>query len=341
MHNEVKMKKTNKLFSYIINIFSVILLSYIASTAVGYKTIIVIVTSATMASLSYLSSKKIAPFYCIMGIISYALFYITNTDFVSLDKIIVMLIEIIDLYLPSVFLYKCFCNKKSSFTTCVKFVTGANLIVLIISLAKTKYIDNVNIISDIDATFSEFITYYGDIISANANLINKNINNINEILIAAKDGFIMMLPSFLIISSLIIGYIISALSVSIIKTRIQSFHINNKFNKIYFGRKLNIITIVTLLLSFIIANPYISSGLYNFLVILSVLYITDGLALLNYFIEKKTKNRFLTRILTVFIFIFSIFSVASMPVINGFSIMFFAGMLDSTHDFRKIRRVTG
>ena len=341
MHNEVNMKKTNKLFSYIVNIFSVILLSYIASTASGYKTVIVIVTSATMASLLYLSSKKTAPLYYIIGIISYAMFYITNTDSILLDKMIIMLIEILDLYLPSLFLYKCLCDKKSKFTTCVKYVTVAKLFVVIISLAKTKYIDNVNIMSDIDAAFSEMITYYGDIISANANLIDKNINDINDLLITAKDGFIMLMPSFLIISSLIIGYVVSALSVSIIKSKIQNFHINNKFNKIYFGRKLNIITIITLILSFIVTNPFINMGLYNFLVIISILYIVDGLALLNYFIEKKTKNIFLTRLFIVLLIIFSFVSVATMPIINGFYIMFFAGMLHSTHDFRKIRRVTG
>ena len=341
MHIEVFMKKTNKLFSYIINIFSIILLSYIASTAAGFETIIVIVTSATMASLLYLSSKKIAPWYYVMGIVSYALFYMTNTDQVSKDKLIIMLIEILNLYLPSIFLYKCLCDKKSRFTTCVKYVTGANLIVLIISLAKIKYIDNINMMSEMDKTISEIITYYGDIISANANLINVNIKDINDLLITAKDGFIMLIPSFLIISSLTIGYVVSFLSVSIIKSKRQNFHINNKFNKIYFGRKLNVITIITIVLSFIIMNPIINSALYNFLVIMSVLYMVDGLALLNYFIEKKTRNHFITRVSIVVLLLFSLFSIATMPVINGFSILFFAGMLDSTHDFRKIRRVTG
>ncbi len=341
MHNEVNMKKTNKLFSYIINIFSVILLSYIASTTSGYKTVIVIVTSAVMASLLYLSNKKIAPLYYLTGIVSYAVFYITNTESISTDKLLLMIIEILDIYLPSIFLYKCLCNKNSKFTSCVKYVSLANLIVLIISLAKTKYIDNINIMSDMDKAFSEIITYYGDIISANTNLININITDINDMLIAVKDGFIMLMPSFYIISSLIIGYIVSALSISIIKSKKQNFHINNKFNKIYFGRKLNLFTLATIILSFVISNTFINSGLYNFLVILSCLYIVDGLAVLNYFIEKKTKNRFSTRLFTVVLFLFSIFSVVTMPIINGFSIMFFAGMLDSTHDFRKIRRVTG
>ena len=113
--------------------------------------------------------------------------------------------------------------------------------------------------------------------------------------------------------------------------------IDNKIKNIFFGYKLNIITLILLIISIFVRNTFVSAALYNYFVILAALYFIDGVAVLNHFLNKKIKRPMTAAITTWAIVFLGFITIFAMPAVNGITILFFLGMMDSTRNFRKIR----
>ena len=163
----------------------------------------------------------------------------------------------------------------------------------------------------------------------NANVGNELINNIINMI---KELAVMMIPSVLVIISVVIGYIMMwIISYPFRKTEVFPKH---SFAQIRFPRvAAGIIAIAALL--WIVAPANLKYICANVVFILCALAFFSGMSLVEFFLKKKIKSFFGRLIIHTVLYMFSLSVAGVSPFINIFTIYTVLAMIDSFVDIRR------
>ena len=334
--------KKNKisLGTEILNILLICLVNYIVMSKDSSSLFVNFVASLVLAVTLCASSSKKASFYTVFGVLMAFIIYCASFTFSDTAFIVNGVIRVADLYLPAYVLQLCFKSTKAKIGTTVYLVSGANLLVTILDLAKIKYIDKINTAETLEASIGDMIEDYMAVIDTNAVFKDIGAERINELFDSVCKITVMLLPAFYIISCIIISYIFIISVRGMLKVYLKEEHEHiEHFYQISVGRMFSNITLILILLAMISGNSYFTAAVYNFAVIAGFIYLINGIAVVYFLMIKKTRNKYAGLILTIALMIFSVISVVTMPSINGFTIMFLIGLLDSSVNFRKLKRV--
>lgn len=188
----------------------------------------------------------------------------------------------------------------------------------------------VSIITELEATFKETMLIQLEMLEG-MGLSNYEMDNTRIMLEEAYRHIILILPSLIMLLALIISYINYFLSVLISRKLgigtfkiplIHKFSVPNNF-------ALGILVMFAgIFIVKSIDGKYYDTMLLNLIVIVGMLFILQGLAVINFFTIKWKLNRIMRGLV---IFLAVVFS----PALTAVSLI---GAIDVVLDFRKIRR---
>lgn len=160
---------------------------------------------------------------------------------------------------------------------------------------------------------------------AGLNLETEFIGQVMEMMHSAA---IAIVPSLLVISSVVVGYIIMWCVCA--RLRNMPGSVQHSFSKIKIPRTMIILMAVALTVYFININSAVSAVMLNIFVIMMYLCCFAGLSLVDYFLRKPVKV-VPFRVLIYF---------GTFMFMSTFLIMIFvlSGIVDSFFDFRKIKK---
>ncbi len=212
-------------------------------------------------------------------------------------------------------------------TVVISSAVGVFIIVLAINI--TAYITGVSFISQIESLFNEVINMQTEIIR-DINLTQSQITEMTNILKTTFDRFILIIPSVIIICSVLNSYINYWLSSSVLK------RLGHKVEQVpsfmYFRLPENIVlgTIVifggTLIINYLKVFYY-DTLMLNVITILSFVFFIQGLAVITYLLNKIKLNKIVRAISLFFIIVYA-------PISLMISVV---GFFDSLINFRKLK----
>lgn len=328
------MKITHKHNSRIIDLILICLISYINFYSGTGSLPVTIVLSILLTVVFSSGTVLMSVIKLAVGLALSLVLCIYEYSAISLD----FFIGFLDLYMPSFILQMCLRYKTNNLNKTVYYTAAGHIFVSCLSLAKVKYIDKSDLINEISLMFDELSEMYTTLIPMSSDMVN--IKDVAEIVELIKNTTIMFIPAFIIVSCIVLSYIQIALSRGIIKTYLKEEHNEIEyFYQIRIGKLLSTITIILLLISFGSDSVYFASAIYNFAFVAGFIYIINGLSVLYFYLIKTVRNIPVSILLIIIILVVSIFISALMPMANIFTILFILGFLDSSANFRKLKKV--
>ena len=265
--------------------------------------------------------------------------YIKNNNDIEIGLFTEQLINFLDIYLPALVLSSLFKIKKINLYESMAGLTLSNIFIVLLGLSKIKFIDKINISKEFGSELALFFDNFKYIITQTPNLPSVNLEEIDTLLNTVQSTIIMLIPSILIIVCFILSYFELVLSKALIRAYTNK-KLNNieSFYQIYIGNTISIITLILLVVSFSSSGTQFSFAVFNMAVICSFLYIINGLAVVYFLLIKKTRKTALSTLILVGVIFVSFMSISFLPTINGVSILFFVGLMDTSMNFRKLKR---
>ncbi len=299
---------------------------------------ITIISAVILTVIFSNGTAKASVIKLVCGILVSVFILMNNTSAEEISRYLTIIVRIADLFLPAYVLHLCFRNGKQNLGSAIFFTAGSNLIVTCLSLAQTTFVDKINMIDEIEKMYDSIYTTYVSIIAGSG--INQNPEEISVIFNAVKELSVMLIPSVLILSCIILSYIHIVFSRDMLKMYLKQEHNQIEyFYQIRTGKLLSTMTIILLLLTYFSGSSYFASGVYNFAVIAGFIYVINGLAVVYFLLIKKTKKVSISIIILTLGIIVSIITSIIMPVANIFTVLFIVGLMDTTFNFRKLKKV--
>lgn len=333
------MEKKQGIFFDIINIIILTAISYISASADSASVLIVLLSSSVAASVLATVRSVRAVVYAIYGCVCFAAAFLLRGSTVTADAFISALIAILNIYLPALTVSLCFKRKKTSALETAAFATAANILVLLLSMAKIRFCDKTDMYAQLEAVFSDIIGQYSALLSSDSAVLGINSAALNQLLSTAKQVIIMMIPSMLIASSMLCAYFIMTVSRGLLGVYapvkkpdigyFSQFHIDGTLSKI---------SLALLIIALFSENMYLTAGIYNFLAVAVFLYFADGLAVINFAASARTGNRPLSLLITAAVGVVAFLTVVTLPMFNGMTVLFLLGIIDSGRNFRQIKK---
>lgn len=333
------MDKKQGLFFDVLNIVTLAAISYISAFTGSEYSLVVLISASVAAAVFTMVTENKSVLYLMFGFVCFIFAcFIGNSD-INAENCFDVILRALDLYLPAFAISLCFRRKNADTPSTVAYASMANIIVLLLSLAKIKFYNNIDLHKQLESVFNEIINQYSELISSNSALIGINPTMLSKSLETAKQALIMMLPSLMIIASMVCAYFVIVVSRSLINVHSRSQALSIEyFADLHIDNKLCKVSIVLLVIALFSENLYLTAGIYNFLAVAVAIYFADGLAIVNYIAFSKTNNRPLSLLITVAVAVAAFTTVATLPIFNGMTILFLLGVLDSGRDFRKIMK---
>lgn len=163
-----------------------------------------------------------------------------------------------------------------------------------------------------------------------------SVEIVNKLLTYAEHTIRLLIPSILVVSSVIVGYCVMwCVTAALRKTPISTGH---SFAKLKMPRSAAIALPTALVMYFFTKNTDFGYLFINIFVILAALFFFCAVALVDFYLRKVVKATF-ARVLIHFL-IYSVFSllVSINPFINIFIVYVLSACVDSFVDFRHIRK---
>ena len=332
------MKKINLHVGYIAKFFVLIFLSYINYEIFG-SPILKLLSVAIACTMLFSVSNIKAFVMTVLNMLFYAFLYTNGNKSFEIGLFTEHLINFFDIYLPALVLARLFKIKKISLYESMAGLTLSNIFIVLLSLSKIKFVDKIDISKEFGGELALFFENFKYILTQTPNLPSVNLEEIDTLLNTVQNTIIMLIPSILIIVCFILSYAELILSKALIGAYTNKKLKNiESFYQIYIGNTISIITLVLLVISFSSSGTQFSFAVFNMAVICSFLYIVNGLAVVYFLLIKKTRKTALSTILLVVVVFVSFLSVSFLPTINGASILFLIGLMDTSMNFRKLKR---
>lgn len=219
--------------------------------------------------------------------------------------------------------------RKSSFTV-LSISTLVFLLSTLLIIGIMKNMTGISIINEIEELFTQILDYQIEILK-NTELSNYEVLKVKDFLENAYDYIILIMPSIIMMSSMItayINYLLSSLSLRKLGYGVVSIP---KFSRFKLPNNILLGTGIMFLGVFILRKfelLYYQAVFVNLTVIISFLFFTQGLSVIDYMLIKKGV-KIILRILIVIIFTIIIPLGWVIPLI---------GVFDAIFDFRKFRK---
>lgn len=332
------MKKSRSHMTEILNILLICFISYINFSIPGNSLVITLISSVILAVIFSVCTAARATVNLCIGLAASALIFMLEPVTHDLNYIFESCIAMLDLFLPAFVLSLCFSNKKLGLGKTLYFTTGANLLVNLLSLAKIRYIDKINLIEQVNTVYDEIFSTYTSLIAGSTAI--EGAGDITAVFDAIKELSVMLIPALLIISCMAVSYILIVATRGMLKTYFREEHTEIEyFFQLRTGKLLSTVTIVLLLLAFMSGDAYFTSAIYNFAVIAGFIYFINGLSVVYFYLIKSIRVVPLAMLVLAVAFIVSLFAAVLMPAINVFTLLFVVGLLDSSANFRRLKKV--
>ena len=327
--------KHNKLQNLLIIIF-VLFLTYIQNTSAS--ALISFVLCALLAVIfEGCSNKKVLVLSLLGFAFSFAVYWF-DAEVYDINSLVYMLIKYMDIFIPAVSVSYCFKNKYTLGRT-IKYTASGYTAITLVSLAQIKYIEKINMTDAVRENIDNASALSLDVLRATTDFTQSDTAQIEKALTMVKDIMLMLMPCMFIILHILLSYILVISVKFILKHCFSKEHTEiESFYQIYIGRTLSNITIILLLISMFNGSELFIGGIYNFAVIAGFIYFVAGLSVVNFFMIKITKNKISGNFLTLIITLFALISMCVMPTFSGGTVLFFIGLLDSSRNFRKLKK---
>ena len=147
----------------------------------------------------------------------------------------------------------------------------------------------------------------------------------------------MIMPSFLILACAFMAYVIFVSSRKIIEKNQDEKMPYPTFHSLQMPKSTSLMLCALYILSLFLKSSPFSGAISNIIIILSSIYMVCGLSLADWYLKKAGIKRFLRIFIYFALFLFTSFLGIIFPAVNIFSILIFAGVIDSMTDFRRLR----
>ena len=259
-------------------------------------------------------------------------------------KLLVFLIQIVNIILPSAVLSYMFGKKITDLADLVKGVTLANLAVSLLDLAKLKFYDKYDLIKDgVTPYFDKIKPVYTELLNQNKAIIpSEAFEAFNSVFDMIQDFTVRFIPFMLIAVSALTAFFIIKLSAYFIGTSLKksAYSIASSFEEYTTPHHSGILMIILFVVILSGANNSFASACYNLIAYIFAEYIICGTAIILYIVKKHTKAK---GVLKLFIFCLCIFLIcvlsAFLSFIGGLNILVLLGMFDSNFNFRKLEKL--
>ncbi len=249
-------------------------------------------------------------------------------------------IKYLQLHLPAYVLSRCALDKGLVFKTTVIRTTGANLVVTIADLAVIKYLHKIDMTDTVSGYLSEFNQTYMSVITAADPGLKIDTQTLSKALDIVTTGFIMFMPAVIILICTIMSYVVFLITKGLVhnftKVKVSAM---SRLRFFYVGSGLSFFTFFLLILTYMSDSSYFARGVYNFALLSAFAYVVNGIAVVDFLLAKRIKSIAGHRTILIGIVILSLVSAVTASPISGLSVLFFAGLIDTSFDFRKMHRL--
>ncbi len=177
-------------------------------------------------------------------------------------------------------------------------------------------------------------------ISAMLGEMNLDETVILKIIEAVKIATITIIPSMLIISSVVIGYTVMWFVKNSLNKLPLKEKIDHSFSRLRMPKTMVIIMILSLVLSFVIKNEKIGFVLINVFAVLASLGFFSGMSVVDFYLRKKIKNIPGRLCVHLAIYFLSAFIAGIIPFANIFIVYILIGATDAFINIRRIKKNT-
>lgn len=228
-------------------------------------------------------------------------------------------------------------KNKKDFMAVLVSGTISLLLPILIALIRFKFVLKIDFAEDfINKPIAEFITYYKDMISATGiDGIENLLNVMADIQWFIQQTITMIMPSaFILICSFSI-YLMFLFGRKIVSKNHGDIMAYPHSNQLKMPRFASTILIILYVMTFFMKTSAFSGAIANILIIFSALYMVCGLSLLDFYLRKRI--HWIARILIYATggILLTVIGVI-IPLANVFTILFLAGLFDSSRDFRRL-----
>lgn len=155
-----------------------------------------------------------------------------------------------------------------------------------------------------------------------------------------KSTTVMIIPSMLIISSVIIGYAVMWFVKNSLNKLPLKERIDHSFAHLRMPKAMVIIMVLSLALSFVIKSEEAGFVLINVFAVLASLGFFTGMSIVDFLLRKKIKNLFGRLCMHLAIYFLSAFITGIIPFANIFIVYTLMGAADAFINFRRIKKNT-
>ena len=225
--------------------------------------------------------------------------------------------------------------KRESFYKGVWFSSAAYLIVSYANVMHDSHNMGMSVAEYLtDAPFQNMSMQ----ISAMLGEMNIDETVILKIIEAVKIATITIIPSVLIIGSVLIGYSVMWFVKNSLNKLPLKEKIDHSFSRLRMPKTMVVIMILSLVLSFVIKNEKIGFVLINVFAVLVSLGFFSGMSVVDFYLRKKIENipaRFCAHLAIYFL---SAFIAGVIPFANIFIVYILLGAIDAFINIRRIKK---
>lgn len=332
IHLEVNMSKKarqNHLFLLLMIAFT----EYIAFSS-SFTVIMGLLAVPVISSVLFVTDSKITRFFYLAfaAVVSFTTFCLSSGN-----DIISFVSNYFQIHLTAFIIFYCISGNKD-FKETMAYLTIVNIIFVVADLTIIRFYHKVDFIGVYSDTFDEYIKSISVIAGAGEFIPGVTSAEITEILNSFKSTIIMLVPSMLIISCMLVSFVTLQLTTFVLRTYLHYDNSNLYFRNFKMKFYIAFVNIVLLIVSLISEKEFIIGVTYNFVLISMFLFSASGLSVICNLLYKKIKSRFALFVIFTFIVVALIFSALILGTAGGISILFYIGMLDSSFNFRKLKK---
>ncbi|MBR1969955.1 MAG: DUF2232 domain-containing protein [Clostridia bacterium] len=225
--------------------------------------------------------------------------------------------------------------KRESFYKGVWISSGAYLVVSYINVMQESHKVGMSVAQFLTEAPFQSISVQISAMLSEMKLDETAIISVIELI---KSTTIMIIPSMLIISSVLIGYAVMwFVKNSLNKLPIKE-KIDHSFATIRMPKVMAVFMILSLVLSFVIKNEEAGFVLINVFAVLASLGFFSGMSVVDFYLRKKIKNIFGRLCIHLAIYFFSAFITGIIPFANIFIVYTLMGATDAFVNIRRLKK---
>ncbi len=201
---------------------------------------------------------------------------------------------------------------------------------LVVLILLGQEIAGMNLIAQLENSISQIVASQLETLKE-ADLTNYSMVQARDLLMNAYNELLVLIPSYISLFSVFVAYVNFAISTFVLRKLGYGVMTIGSFSKLKLPNNIIpgiAIMFVTAFILKMLKIDYSEALLLNITFLVGMVFVFQGLAVLDFLLKKKNTKLLFRIIILIFMFAF-------IPIS---SIIFFIGLFDSMFDMRKIRR---